>query len=1701
MSNLCYGKRLASYIVEKGAIVINEENTGSSSELSFTKSIESLSLRFTSNGTYGLERGMPRISAPVSVLSLHYAFKNHSSFNHSRVDSLMVLDRSKGTFCILYVDTQFSNPLQLSWAFQTLFQIKLDFKKVPAFTEPSCFTQVSDFLGSPTPLPNFIYDHCPDWSDSEDTSFSDLQEDLQEYTKFINKQKQYKIKQIITKNTFIYTEMQYIEQSDLFGLFMQKYLDYCKSLLPGAHMLGLGRLSDEIKETRTKVDDFMERIENIFKGITSVPVTNFAVLGVACYAMYGTIKYYCDNDDEHLKRVISMLPLALFGASDALREAYKFLKPQPKAQALTDIPWSGITSLLLLATSTVAGAKNFKFNIKDVMSNLANLPKATQGFKFALDSALEVVNYCINYVREHILGMEPILDCSSNFPQVQRFFENVSALVSRSFDNNLSVNLENYDSIIRLQVVGISIITYERFGDQKDQVHTRVKYFLTLLEKIRRPFDQSTIKSSFSRVEPLTILIRGESGVGKSVLSKPFLSSLLANILPREDLPALRERMDQFVYVRNVETAYWDGYRGQFATVMDDFGQCVDVAGNLDNEYMALIRATNSFPYVLHMASLNEKGSNIFTSKVLFCTTNEINFHTVQSIKSKEALIRRFDFIVDVRVNPDVGPNGKPYGVTRLGDEGIKMDIEQFSSNSWVFDIMQGVSASAKGTVSKTLSFDKFVEACSQRYFDKVAAHERVNVECDEILNNAINHREYRQKYVDMIDVEDLEFDDDLIEPLYTEMTLEVAREDEKDAIKMLMKKCASLKDFTIRHACIIIDYLTTTASTWKELMGNMFKENILKLIDKLTLPNIQKILKVDSTTIIRSKMVTCAGYFKAYLDKATAILAKLNEEYPFLKYAAMLSTFVSAVGVLIYTLWPTNMSHKPPSSEIYRRTNKRVDNFSKIKEYITTQAKTDDDIIRKIINKNSLILQLPDCTTKSGVITVLAGSVAILPTHYFTFMQKRLDSESYSDFDSVRLLFPNGELFKESSVREFLDAKQKRIDHSDLTLFLLPGQSKIFPNILRLFCTTEDLRGVQDIEAKFVNIDIDCVNVSDVDVSICKQGVSYYGGDDKINCTLAAKYNCDSEPGDCGALLMARDAATYPRPLLGIHVAGSKMPLFFSDVGYCALTTSEDITSAVDAFNLFDIQSPPESTLILSKEARPPPGNFRALGKALLPIHQTTKSQLKKVYSLYGMFGECDKAPAQLARIHKDGIMVDPLDIAISGYDKSIPYIFAPALTAASQSLVSHIKTNSTPFEGCIYSFDVAVAGIAGVDFIDGISRATSAGYPHSREKNNAIPGKKAWFGYDGDYEFTSKECEAMRSLVDDIIVKARKGERSLHIYTDHLKDELRPLEKVADVKTRLISGAPLQYIIVVRMYFLAFSKWIMDNRIKNGFAMGVNPTSDEWTHMVKYLHEVGPNMVAGDYSGFDKSANISIGNCIVDIINDFYDDGPENALIRRTLFIEVYNSVHIKGSVIYTWHTGMPSGNPLTTLVNCFYNALVIRLSWISCNARQLSSAKNFNKHIRMICYGDDNIISVDDDSKEIFSPKQIAEALLEFNLVYTSEDKDEHVDAFRSIGEVSFLKRYFVKQPEGFYLAPLDWNVVRQMMYYCRGGKHFKSNVQQCYESFLTELSLHEEENYNDILSKIAPKMLEDFGYVSDVTDFTLRRAETLKQNLGY
>lgn len=508
--------------------------------------------------------------------------------------------------------------------------------------------------------------------------------------------------------------------------------------MPGSEML------NQLEELVARFSNVADGAADLVSYITA-SAPKFIIMILAGFASYAVIRAVLAEDFEPLHRVYAMLPLVAMIASPKIKDLFDFIFHfgGPQAQGGLDIPWPSVVTLLLGVVQYVAGISNPKFGVKDIVSILGSLPRASDGMGKVLDSLMDVFSCVLSNVKEHIYGIAHIPQSSSVFPKVQAFYDTCVELATLNYQGKLEVNITNYDRITRAQSEGLNLIIFGKFGSEQKTVVMQIKYFLTMLDKIRRPFEQSTIRASFSRVEPLTLLFRGASGVGKSTMSKPFIAALLSRLLPPTSMDDLKANLDSYIYTRTPETKYWDGYKGQYVTVMDDFGQCYDVAGDPDNEYMSIIRCTNRFPYVLHMASLEEKGSNVFNSKIIFCTTNETNFQTVASIKCKEALLRRFDFIVDVVVNPVKDSDGNYlYAEQRPGCGDLKIKKgTSFTTDAWLIEIYEGVTECTAGRLVQTVSFDTFVGMCAGTFLAKTDVYEDINKGCDDLLHKSISQR------------------------------------------------------------------------------------------------------------------------------------------------------------------------------------------------------------------------------------------------------------------------------------------------------------------------------------------------------------------------------------------------------------------------------------------------------------------------------------------------------------------------------------------------------------------------------------------------------------------------------------------------------------------------------------------------------------------------------------------------------------------------------------------------------------------------------------------------------------------------------------------------------------------------------------------------------------------------------------------------
>jgi hypothetical protein len=148
----------------------------------------------------------------------------------------------------------------------------------------------------------------------------------------------------------------------------------------------------------------------------------------------------------------------------------------------------------------------------------------------------------------------------------------------------------------------------------------------------------------------------------------------------------------------------------------------------------------------------------------------------------------------------------------------------------------------------------------------------------------------------------------------------------------------------------------------------------------------------------------------------------------------------------------------------------------------------------------------------------------------------------------------------------------------------------------------------------------------------------------------------------------------------------------------------------------------------------------------------------------------------------------------------------------------------------------------------------------------------------------------------VEYIESKAKEGIRLAHVFVDFLKDELRTAAKVEAVATRLISSAPLDYTIIWRKYFGAFSSAVMRVHTHSGMAPGICAYSD-WDVLVERLSLKGQRVFDGDFKAFDSSEQPTIHRLILDFINKWYDDGEDNARVRSVLWLDLMHSRHIGG------------------------------------------------------------------------------------------------------------------------------------------------------------------------------------------------------------
>lgn len=566
--------------------------------------------------------------------------------------------------------------------------------------------------------------------------------------------------------------------------------------------------------------------------------------------------------------------------------------------------------------------------------------------------------------------------------------------------------------------------------------------------------------------------------------------------------------------------------------------------------------------------------------------------------------------------------------------------------------------------------------------------------------------------------------------------------------------------------------------------------------------------------------------------------------------------------------------------------------------------------------------------------------------------------------------------------------------------------------------------------------------------------------------------YSCPSEVGDCGSTLISLDKRFSGPTILGVHTAGSTFVVgqklcagvFISkeQLSYCfeALEEDSDYVEEIDCGIGFNLEG------------------FGGLRKAQAPkLPRKTKIVPSLLHS---KIVPVTTKPANLVPFTIDGERIDPSKKAQFKYCTE-PVAVPMDLVNTAAKIVNKIVLRNfapAPWEPRLLTFEEAISGVPGVDFLNAIDRGTSAGYPHNLTMKG---GKKEWLGADGDVDFSSEAIAPLRKIVESVVEKAKRGIRVEHIYMDCLKDERRPIAKVDAGKTRQFMACPVQLLVAIRIYFGDFIRHLCANHICNGISVGINPSSEEWTTLHNYLHP-SPDYVhgAGDYESFDCKMPIQVEWKFLEAAEMFYScsSTPEDVKVRKILFHDVINSLHVdRFGNIYEFDGKNPSGQPATAVMNSYVNSVMLVAGWI----KNGIDPKDVEEKFRWNTFGDDHVTGFPAEFQERAGTIALAKSLKDlFGYVYTDESKTGELVNTKHMKDIAYLKRSFRFNGRTFD-APLNLDVLLETLNWEKSNSDPETMLQR-FDCWYVEVARHGKKVFQEITPKVTNLIRTHYNYTS-------------------
>lgn len=1333
-----------------------------------------------------------------------------------------------------------------------------------------------------------------------------------------------------------------------------------------------------------------------------------------------------------------------------------------------------------------------------LLKYIGDIGRSHGGTETIVNSIVRITQKILDYASLYI-GFESFNLVTSYIPQVDSWIKDTRNAINGIHKSKFGHTIAMYDGLVALEDRAFELLS--KYGNDRKAfgVSSMIRPVLGELQRVRLFLEVEGVGQAKTRQAPVIVNFSGGSQIGKSRMMRPFVCSLLAMVLPPDQLELAMKDVDSQVYSAQPELKYDDGYCGQIVCFLDEKDLVHTDLLTAENANSRLVRWGNVFPAMMHMAGIEQKGSVYFRSKFIICTTNIEKTMTAaeDSVKYPEAVANRIHFDIAVRVKQEYATPE----TQKLESKYYELDKSKMPPGGrFERDIhdyvllgrrhIEGVPGQKEYYDKETIGYDELLRRVAEVY--KTKEMESQQTPADDL--RAFDHGVKLRMQAEMDDAfpsEDPEFFEVMnmltlwdgknkysmmgIVDNYRNLTPEII-----DAPDEFIVSVASehLPEGGHRHD-FVRRFGGSRAQAFRYFFEDM-KENAMAFFEAIPCYD-QFQVEYDS---FFGKVALKFEYIKSAFAKICIKFEQSVQKYfPRFSLDVLKSILTgAATAALVYYVAKAIMDrffssesecveYPSQGSMSFARTTteatKRREEYVQKTKTGSFKAEYSDtcmiDVYEKIWNNNYYAMSYESGSEPFGYGFFLAGNTFVFCSHYVNIFKAR----GYTEYD----------IYLKNDKREICVPIATLLESKDVgrdTALCTIKHTVLHPNISHLLVDPQIFikRGFGEAMA------VRKIGKTHVPTMV-KFKVAYNmtypdGAGKEYKQPISIIYEATTAKGHCGLPLFINDPTTRAQKFIGFHVAG-------------------DGKSGMS--NIFDVPKEFEA------EASYIPNTMEIVGSVSRAPHNSGESMIRRS-PLFEAWGPALKAPAHLRSFtNSEGEKVSPMLRAIARYDKPILKYDQDLVDACARAALA---ANTQYFKEVPMkiTMEEAICGIPGVDYMEGLNRSTSPGYPWNMNHRAGFSGKERFLGKNMDIDCSGPDYEELVKQVEEAHEMLRAGKRPMFYFSDSLKDETIKKEKVYRGDTRLFCPSPIVYQILNRMYFGDFHRRFMEVRIQGEHTVGINVYSSEWDMLARKHNSFGAkNVVAGDFKSFDASQSAQILKAIGEFMIESFGDREFDS-IRRLLWMNVYDSHHIFGKDIVRWCQSLPSGDPGTTNINCLFVGTIMRMCFVKVNGDDIGALRQFSVHTKLSANGDDHLLTITDKYLSIFNQNTITTAMADFGLTYTSEDKDDlNPPPSRPITEVTFLKRSFRYEPfYGRYCAPLKLETILEMPYWSK-KKFYDTIWRDNLENAVREMSLHEPEVFNKWVPKMCDASYRLTQYVPEIVNRKALLDEIVKKEIKY